>query len=66
VSGKEDLFIELKRLLLDEGARKEVGERAINFFRSIRGQQEECLRRFGPSWIKCGMQIAECGIELQV
>jgi hypothetical protein len=44
---------------------KRWGKKGINFFRSIRGLQEECLRRYGPSWIRCGMQIAERGIELQ-
>jgi 3-deoxy-D-manno-octulosonic-acid transferase len=49
VSGKEDLFSQLKRLLFDEVARKEVGEKGRQFLQKHQGATErmfEEIRRF--------------------
>jgi 3-deoxy-D-manno-octulosonic-acid transferase len=48
VDGKEDLFLQLKRLLSDEGARKEVGERGYQFIQKHRGAIERMFEEIKP------------------
>jgi len=48
VSGKEELFSQLKRLLFDEGAGKEVGERGYQFLQKHQGATERMLKEIRP------------------
>ena len=48
VDGKEDLFFQLKRLLSDEGARTEVGERGYQFIQKHRGTIERMFKEIRP------------------
>jgi 3-deoxy-D-manno-octulosonic-acid transferase len=48
VKGKEDLFFQLKRLLSDKGARKEVGERGYQFIQKHRGTIERMFEEIRP------------------
>jgi 3-deoxy-D-manno-octulosonic-acid transferase len=48
VSGKEDLFSELKRLLFDEAARKEVGRRGHRFLQKHQGATERMFEEIRP------------------
>ena len=61
VSGKEDLFIELKRLLLDEGARKEVGEKGHQFLQKHQGATGRMFEEIRPLLDK--MWNADCGMR---
>jgi 3-deoxy-D-manno-octulosonic-acid transferase len=48
VSGKEDLFSQLKRLLFDEVARKEVGEKGHQFLQKHQGATERMFEEIRP------------------
>jgi 3-deoxy-D-manno-octulosonic-acid transferase len=48
VSGKEALFSELKRLLLDEAARKEVGEKGYRFLQKHQGATGRMFEEIRP------------------
>jgi 3-deoxy-D-manno-octulosonic-acid transferase len=48
VSGKEDLFSQLKRLLFDEVARKEAGEKGHRFLRKHQGATERMFEEIRP------------------
>ena len=48
VTGKEDLFLHLKRLLSDERARKEIGERGFQFLQQHRGATERVFEEIKP------------------
>ncbi|MGD0916299.1 MAG: 3-deoxy-D-manno-octulosonic acid transferase [Thermodesulfobacteriota bacterium] len=48
VTGKEDLFLHLKRLLSDERARKEMGERGFQFLQQHRGATERVFEEIKP------------------
>jgi 3-deoxy-D-manno-octulosonic-acid transferase len=48
VSGKEELFSQLKTLLFDEVARKEVGERGYQFLQSHQGATERMFEEIRP------------------
>ena len=61
VSGKEDLFTELKRLLLDEVARKEVGEKGHQFLQKHQGATGRMFEEIRPLLDK--MWNADCGMR---
>ena len=48
VSGKEDLFSQMKRLLFDEGARKETGEKGYQFLQEHQGATERMFEEIRP------------------
>jgi 3-deoxy-D-manno-octulosonic-acid transferase len=48
VSGKEDLFSQLKFLLSDEEARKEVGEKGYQFLQKHQGATERMMEEIRP------------------
>jgi 3-deoxy-D-manno-octulosonic-acid transferase len=48
VGGREDLFFHLKRLLSDERARKEVGEKGYQFLQKHRGATERMFEEIRP------------------
>ena len=48
VSGKEDLLPQLKRLLYDDGARKEVGEKGYQFLQRHQGATERMFEEIRP------------------
>jgi 3-deoxy-D-manno-octulosonic-acid transferase len=48
VSGEEDLFSQMKRLLLDEEARKEVGEKGYQFLQKHQGATERMFEEIRP------------------
>lgn len=52
VSGKEELSSQLRRLLLDELARKEVGERGYQFLQKHQGATERMFEEIRPYLIK--------------
>jgi 3-deoxy-D-manno-octulosonic-acid transferase len=52
VSGKEDLFSQMKRLLFDEGARKEIGEKGYQFLQRHQGATERMMQEIRPFLIK--------------
>jgi 3-deoxy-D-manno-octulosonic-acid transferase len=52
VSGKEDLFSQMKRLLFDEDARKEVGEKGYQFLQKHQGATERMFEEIRPFLIK--------------
>jgi 3-deoxy-D-manno-octulosonic-acid transferase len=61
VSGKEALFSELKRLLLDEVARKEVGEKGHQFLQKHQGATGRMFEEIRPLLDK--MWNADCGMR---
>jgi 3-deoxy-D-manno-octulosonic-acid transferase len=61
VSGKEALFSELRRLLLDEVARKEVGEKGHQFLQKHQGATGRMFEEIRPLLDK--MQNADCGMR---
>jgi 3-deoxy-D-manno-octulosonic-acid transferase len=48
VEGREDLAFHLKRLLSDEKARKEMGERGYQFLQEHRGATERMMKEIRP------------------
>jgi len=52
VSGKEELFSQLRHLLLDEFARKEMGERGYQFLKKHQGATERMFEEIKPFLIK--------------
>jgi 3-deoxy-D-manno-octulosonic-acid transferase len=48
VSGKEDLFAQLKRLLIDEVAREEVGKKGHQFLQRHQGAAERMIEEIRP------------------
>jgi 3-deoxy-D-manno-octulosonic-acid transferase len=52
VSKKEELFSQLKRLLSDEGARKELGEKGYQFLQKHQGATERMLEEIRPFLIR--------------
>jgi 3-deoxy-D-manno-octulosonic-acid transferase len=48
VSGKEELFLQLKRLLFNDGARKEVGEKGYQFLRKHQGATQRMFEEIRP------------------
>ena len=48
VSGKEDLFSQVKRLLFDEAARKEVGRKGHQFLQKHQGATERMFEEIRP------------------
>jgi len=52
VSGKEELFPQLKRLLSDEEARKELGEKGYQFLSRHQGATERMLEEIRPFLIR--------------
>ncbi len=52
VSGREELFSQLKRLLFDEGAGKEVGEKGYQFLQKHQGATERMLEEIRPFLIR--------------
>lgn len=48
VSGKEDLFSQMKRLLFDEVARKEIGEKGYQFYQKHQGATERMFEEIRP------------------
>ena len=52
VSKKEELFSQLKRLLSDEGARKELGEKGYQFLHKHQGATERMLKEIRPFLIE--------------
>jgi len=52
VSGKQELLSQLKRLLFDEGARKEVGEKGYQFLQRHQGVRERMFEEIRPFLIK--------------
>jgi 3-deoxy-D-manno-octulosonic-acid transferase len=60
VSGKEDLFSQLKRFLSDERARREVGEKGYQFLQKHRGATERMFEEIRPL-IK---DIADCRFQI--
>ncbi len=61
VSGKEALFSELKRLLLDEAARQEVGEKGHQFLQKHQGATGRMFEEIQPLLDK--MRNADCGVR---
>jgi len=60
VSNKEELFSQLKRLLSDEGARKELGEKGYQFLQKHQGATERMLEEIRP-FLK---EIADCKSQI--
>ncbi len=48
VSGKEELFSQLRRLLLDEAARREMGEKGYQFLQKHQGATERMFEEIRP------------------
>jgi 3-deoxy-D-manno-octulosonic-acid transferase len=48
VSGKKELFSQLKRLLFDEVSRKEVGERGYQFLQKHQGATKRMFEEIRP------------------
>jgi 3-deoxy-D-manno-octulosonic-acid transferase len=48
VSGKEELLSQLKRLVFDEGARKQLGEKGYQFLKRHQGATERMLEEIRP------------------
>jgi len=63
VEGREDLFSHLKRLLSDEGARKEVGEKGYQFLQKHRGATERMFGEIRPFLTE--LRNADCGMRNQ-
>jgi 3-deoxy-D-manno-octulosonic-acid transferase len=60
VSKKEELFSQLKRLLSDEGTRKELGEKGYQFLKRHQGATERMLEEIRP-FLK---EIADCKFQI--
>jgi 3-deoxy-D-manno-octulosonic-acid transferase len=56
VKEREELFLHLKRLLSDESARREVGEKGFRFLEKHQGATERILEEIRP-FLK---DIADC------
>jgi 3-deoxy-D-manno-octulosonic-acid transferase len=56
VSGKEELFSQLRRLLFDERAREEVGEKGYQLLQKHQGATEKMFEEIRP-FLK---DIADC------
>ena len=52
VSGKEDLFSQTKRLLLDKGIQKEIGEKGYRFLQKHQGATERIFDEIRPYLIR--------------
>jgi 3-deoxy-D-manno-octulosonic-acid transferase len=61
VSGKEELSSQLKRLLFDDGARKEVGEKGYQFLQKHQGATQRMFEEIRPFLSK--MRNADCGMR---
>jgi 3-deoxy-D-manno-octulosonic-acid transferase len=61
VSGKQELSSQLRRLLLDESAREEVGERGYQFLKKQQGATERMFEEIRP--YLCKMRNADCGMR---
>ena len=61
VSGKDELSSQLRRLLLDELAREEVGERGYQFLQKHQGATERMFEEIRPYLSR--MQNADCGMR---
>jgi 3-deoxy-D-manno-octulosonic-acid transferase len=61
VSGKEELFSQLKRLLLDEVTRNKVGEKGYQFLQKHQGTTERMFEEIRPFLSKT--QNADCGMR---
>jgi 3-deoxy-D-manno-octulosonic-acid transferase len=61
VSGKEELFSQLKNLLFDEVARKEVGEKGYQFLQRHQGATERTFEEIRPFLSE--MRNADCGMQ---
>ncbi len=61
VSGKEDLLSQLKRLLSDEGTRKEMGEKGHRFLQKHQGATERMFEEIRPLLDR--MRNADCGMR---
>ena len=60
VSGKEDLFSQLKRLLIDEVAREGVGKRGHQFLQKHQGATDRTFKEIRPFLDE--MRNADCGM----
>jgi len=60
VSGKEDLFSQLKRLLIDEVAREGVGKRGHQFLQKHQGATDRTFKEIWPFLDE--MRNADCGM----
>ena len=63
VEGREDLLSHLKRLLSDEGARKEVGEKGYQFLQKHRGATDRMFEEIRPFLTE--LRNADCGMRNQ-
>jgi 3-deoxy-D-manno-octulosonic-acid transferase len=61
VSGEEELFSQLKRLLFDEDTRKKVGEKGYQFLQKHQGATERMFEEIRPFLSK--MQNSDCGMR---
>jgi 3-deoxy-D-manno-octulosonic-acid transferase len=61
VRGKEDLAFQLKRLLSNERARNEVGEKGYQFLQKHRGATEKIFEEIKPFLAQ--LRNAECGLR---
>ncbi len=61
VSGKEELSSQVRRLLLDESAREEVGARGYQFLQKHQGATERMFEEIRPYLSK--MRNADCGMR---
>ena len=61
VEGKEDLAFHLKRLLSDESARKEMGEKGYQFLQKHQGTTERMFEEIRP--LLTQLRNAECGLR---
>jgi 3-deoxy-D-manno-octulosonic-acid transferase len=52
VSGEEELFSQLKRLLFDEGTRKKLGEKGYQFLQKNQGATERMFEEIRPFLIR--------------
>jgi 3-deoxy-D-manno-octulosonic-acid transferase len=62
VTGRDDLLSQLKHLLFDEGARKEVGEKGYQFLQRHQGATQRMMEEIRPflrSIANCKLQIAD-------
>jgi 3-deoxy-D-manno-octulosonic-acid transferase len=61
VNGREELFLQLKRLFSDESARRELGEKGFRFLEKHQGATERILEEIKPYLVnaECGSRNAE-------